>query len=178
MKKATATQSNVNSKVTPQKKKHVGALGTLLEKKVVSPWKKTPEAKDRRQRGFSDILEEEARVREGEMEAASPSGTTHWFVERRQRGDSLEAIQLAEEENRQRRLQEEKEREELRQQELLLKEAKKNKKPQTQKQKNKRKSPKGKGVSAKVGEKEIDKTEKRKSKSKKSKAKTKITAAA
>ncbi|GMH96687.1 hypothetical protein TrST_g5285 [Triparma strigata] len=178
MKKATATQSNVNGKVTPQKKKHVGALGTLLEKKVVSPWKKTPEAKDRRQRGFSDILEEEARVREGEMEAASPSGTTHWFVERRQRGDSLEAIQLAEEENRQRRLQEEKEREELRQQELLLKEAKKNKKPQTQKQKNKRKSPKGKGGSAKVGEKEIDKTEKRKSKSKKSKAKTKITAAA
>ena len=94
---------------TPRKTKHVGSLGTLLPGPVVSPWKDSGNV--RVKKGFTNILEEERRVRENEKDDV-PAG--HWFVERRQRGDSLEAIQLAEEEARQKRIEEDKEREEQR----------------------------------------------------------------
>ena len=80
---------------------------------VVSPWKTEDKVKNKKT-SFSDMLEEEKRVRENENTDA-PAG--HWFIERRQRGDSLEAIQLAEEEARQKRIQEEKAREEAKREE-------------------------------------------------------------
>jgi len=98
---------------TPKKSKHVGSLGTLMQGPVVSPWKTEDKVKSKKT-SFSDMLEEEKRVRENENTDA-PAG--HWFIERRQRGDSLEAIQLAEEEARQKRIQEEKAREEAKREE-------------------------------------------------------------
>ena len=106
---------------TPKKSKHVGNLGTLKQGPVVSPWKTEGKA-NKQKKSFSDVLEEEKRVRENENTDA-PAG--HWFVESRRRGDSLEAIQLAEEEARQRRIWEEKAREEKRREEMEIEKAKK-----------------------------------------------------
>ena len=91
-------------KVQP-KIKHVGSIGTLMPNPVISPWK-TPKAspsppgsegKPPRKISFNEILEAEQREKEVSAPQVSEEGN-RWFVERRARGDSLEAIQLEEEE--------------------------------------------------------------------------------
>eukprot|EP00520_Triparma_pacifica_P016735 CAMPEP_0118653774 /NCGR_PEP_ID=MMETSP0785-20121206/12011_1 /TAXON_ID=91992 /ORGANISM="Bolidomonas pacifica, Strain CCMP 1866" /LENGTH=151 /DNA_ID=CAMNT_0006546341 /DNA_START=110 /DNA_END=562 /DNA_ORIENTATION=+ len=120
---------NAGKKGKPQPKvKHVGCLGTLTPSPVISPWKtptqKTPSptgsvggGDDRPQRkiSFNEIVEEEKRERKISAPQAGGGGEegNKWFIERRVRGDSLEAIQLEEEEKRQKDLMIQREKEEL-----------------------------------------------------------------